>query len=325
MTDNPLVSVLMITYNHEKFIAQAIESVLMQHVNFKYEIVIGEDCSTDRTKNIVVDYQKKYSNRIKLLLQETNVGMHKNFIDTYYSCQGKYIALLEGDDYWTDPHKLQKQVDFLEANPEYVICFHPIKIWKEDEQQLVGDYITRNVPETTDIYELTKGNYIHTPSVLYRNGLIKNFPAEFYKSPAGDYFLHMLNAQFGKIKKLPDYMAVYRMHDKGVWAKNDSDVRIVKWLDVLTLLHSYFISQNKLEYAKLLEQQYIEQTQRLLCYYFTNKKSNKEILDAFNLIRKKIPGIIENNFLNIEKKKWEKENSFYTRLLRVVRRKLSWF
>lgn len=106
------VSVLMITYNHEKFIAQAIDSILMQQVNFDYEIVIGEDCSTDGTRAIVIQYQKEYPDKIRLLLPEENLGMHKNFVQTFRACQGEYIALLEGDDYWTSPRKLQKQVDF---------------------------------------------------------------------------------------------------------------------------------------------------------------------------------------------------------------------
>lgn len=116
MNKKPLVSVWMITYNHEKFIAQAIDSVIMQKTNFDYEIVIGEDCSTDRTREIVLEYKAKHPDKFKLLLQEKNVGMMQNFIVTLKTCNGKYIALLEGDDYWTDPLKLQKQVDFLQAN-----------------------------------------------------------------------------------------------------------------------------------------------------------------------------------------------------------------
>jgi len=166
MPKNPLVSILMITFNQEKFIAQAIESVLMQRVNFKYEIVIGEDCSTDRTRDIVLEYQEKYSDRIKLLLQGKNAGMHKNFVDTYYACMGKYIALLEGDDYWTDPYKLQKQVDFLEKNPDFAICFHNMQIIYEDEPHL-NRISNIKQKEITNIKTLARGNYVYTASCIF--------------------------------------------------------------------------------------------------------------------------------------------------------------
>jgi len=116
--NSPLVSIICITYNHEPYIAEAIEGVLMQKCSFPIELVIGEDCSTDNTRKICEEYANK-SELIKLLPTETNLGMMPNFIRTLQSCTGKYIAMCEGDDYWTDPLKLQKQVDFLEANAEY--------------------------------------------------------------------------------------------------------------------------------------------------------------------------------------------------------------
>lgn len=119
----PLVSVSMITYNHAPFIAQAIEGVLQQKANFPFELVIGEDCSTDGTREIVFEYQKKYSAIIRVITSDENVGMMKNGYRTLMACQGKYIAFCEGDDYWHHPMKLQKQVDYLE-NHQYcgLIC-----------------------------------------------------------------------------------------------------------------------------------------------------------------------------------------------------------
>ncbi|ARV06776.1 hypothetical protein BTO04_08795 [Polaribacter sp. SA4-10] len=230
----PLLSVCLITYNHVNYIQQAIEGVLMQEVDFAWELVIADDFSTDGTREVLLEYQDKYPDFIKLILQERNVGVTINGIDLLTYPEAKYIAYFDGDDYWTDPFKLQKQVDFLERNADFVICFHPVKIWNENDQKLEDDYITRNVSETTDIYELAKGNYIHTPSVLFRNGLIKEYPDEFYKSPVGDYFLHMLNAQFGKIKKLPDVMAVYRVHVNSVWSNNKQQgEKIIVYLDLM--------------------------------------------------------------------------------------------
>src|ERR1700745_2179124 len=111
------LSVMMITYNHEQFIAQAIESVLMQKVNFDFEIVIGEDCSTDGTRAIVLDFQHRYPGRIALILRPRNIGPMWTKESTLAACRGQYLSILEGDDYWTSTDKIQKQVDFLDSHP----------------------------------------------------------------------------------------------------------------------------------------------------------------------------------------------------------------
>ena len=121
-----LLSVMTITYNHEPYIAQAIESFLVQKTTFDVEIVIGEDRSTDNTLQICLDYKAKYPGKVRVLSRDTNIGMMANMIDTFSQCKGKYVAVCEGDDYWTDPYKLQKQVDFLEKNEEYAICCHNV-------------------------------------------------------------------------------------------------------------------------------------------------------------------------------------------------------
>ena len=115
----PMVSVAMLTFNHASYIAKAIESALMQKTTFPIKLVIAEDCSTDNTREIVMAYQKKNPEKIKVILQNYNVGFQKNNKDLFSNLEGKYVAALEGDDYWIDPYKMQKQVDFLEAHPEY--------------------------------------------------------------------------------------------------------------------------------------------------------------------------------------------------------------
>lgn len=215
----PLLSVCLITYNHEKFIRQAIEGILMQKVDFDWELIIADDCSTDNTREIIREYKQKYPNFIKLIFQDKNVGAAKNWMDLISSPKSKYIAYLEGDDYWTDPLKLQKQVDFLESNPDYVLCFHEINILKLDGE-IVDDFITK-VPENYESIETLArlGNYIHTPSIVFRN-VIKEFPFEFEFSPIGDYFLYLILAEHGKLKFLEEKMAVYR-YGVGVFsAKN---------------------------------------------------------------------------------------------------------
>src|ERR1700686_765845 len=122
------LSVMLITYNHEPFIAQVLQSILDQRVNFDYEIVVGEDCSTDRTREILMNFHYRYPGRIVPLLRDRNLGMMLNLKQTPSACQGKYVALIEGDDYWTCEDKLQKQVDFLDSHPEYAICCHRARI-----------------------------------------------------------------------------------------------------------------------------------------------------------------------------------------------------
>lgn len=117
----PFVSVLVTTYNHEKYITQAIESILAQKCNFDFEIVIGEDFSKDDTRKICLELQRKYPQNIKLILNSENKGLLRNFCDTMLQCNGKYIAECSGDDFWNDANKLQKQIDILEANPDVVL------------------------------------------------------------------------------------------------------------------------------------------------------------------------------------------------------------
>ncbi|MEI6696949.1 MAG: glycosyltransferase [Bacteroidota bacterium] len=227
----PLLSVCLITYNHVKYIREAIEGVLMQKVNFSWEFIIADDCSTDGTREIVLEYKKKYPKFIKLILQDKNVGPAKNWIDLITYPKSKYVAYFEGDDYWIDPLKLQKQVDFLEEHPDYSICFHKVKILKLG--RLKKDNITKVPSETTTIEDLAKyGNYIHTISSIFKN---KNY-YNLGQFCVGDYPLHLINAQTGKIKYINKTMAVYRIHDNGIWSNKTQNEKMKNWLGLLSSL-----------------------------------------------------------------------------------------
>lgn len=216
--NNSLVSVYMVTYNHEKFIAQAIESVLSQQTNFNYEIIIGEDFSTDNTREIVKAFHEKHPDKIKLILQSENVGVKENVDCVFRACNSKYIAILEGDDYWTDPLKLQKQIDFLENNQEYSACFHNAKIIQEGKKGNDWNYCDFKQNQTFVIEDILKKNFIPTAAVVFRNNFNDNFLKLLKNIMAGDWFIHIYNAQFGKIYYLHDFMAVYRAHGNGQWA-----------------------------------------------------------------------------------------------------------
>lgn len=248
--DNPFVSVWMITYNHQDFIRKSLESVLIQKTNFTYEVIIGEDCSTDNTKAIVKEFEQKYPNIIKAIYHNTNVGFYRNAYEFCFpNLKGKYIACLEGDDYWTDPLKLQKQIDFLEANPDYAICAHDVSVIKDNVIQyksLSGLFDTY----TFTIEDLAKKNLFATLSVVYRNGLIERLPSWFSMSPIGDYVLHMLNAQKGKIKFLPEVMGVYRLHTGGAWSEQPLASQHEKMMVVLSFLLTENFDENVLELLK---------------------------------------------------------------------------
>jgi glycosyltransferase involved in cell wall biosynthesis len=235
------LSVSLITYNQKKYIKQAIEGVLQQKTNFAYELIIGDDCSADGTRDILINYQNKHPELIHLILHpKKNEGIpgKVNFLSTLNAATGKYIALLDGDDYWMDKNKLQKQVDFLEAHPGYAICCHRIYIKKDDQKpKLHKDEFMPSTEATYDIEMMAKlGNLVATPSVVYRNKLFSSLPAWFDQSPIGDYVLHMMNAQYGKIKYFPEPMAVYRQHSKGAWSGQSVMTNAANMIKVIGLL-----------------------------------------------------------------------------------------
>ena len=241
------VSVLMITYNHEKFIAQAIDSVLAQKVDFDYELVIGEDCSTDTTRQIILDYQQQYPDKIKLLLPEHNLGMLKNFTNTYKACQGQYIALLEGDDYWTSPNKLAKQVNFLDRNLDFSICFNDTIIIEEDSNCTPQLFPHRSSGKSLKIQDLLAHNFISTPSVMYRSGLVEDFPDWFYEQSMGDWTLHIFHAQHGKIGYIDEVMSAYRVHADGVWSSKSVENKLKSTIKMLKGLAKHFGDEYSVE------------------------------------------------------------------------------
>jgi glycosyltransferase involved in cell wall biosynthesis len=233
--DLPFVAIEIATYNHEKYIGQTIESVLNQKTTFDFKLIICEDCSTDNTAKICAAYKSKYPDKIDLYLNETNTGVLPNAIKLHKLSLGshaKYIAMLDGDDYWCDKNKLQKQVNFLEKNTDYSLCFHAVYEQSGDLKNPSVHNISRK-EETFDCVQLARYNFISTPTVVFRNGLFKSLPSWFSSSPAGDYVLHMLNSRKGPIKYFPDLMAVYRKHTGGIWSPQTQKINSEKWIRLL--------------------------------------------------------------------------------------------
>jgi glycosyltransferase involved in cell wall biosynthesis len=259
--NTPLVSVLMLTYNHESYIAQAIESVLAQKTNFNVELVIGEDCSTDRTYEICKQYQTQYPDIVKLIHNENNIGISKNFVLSYNACNGKYMAICEGDDFWINANKLQIQVDYLESHPDVCISIHRVmNYYPEDNSKSLSN--PKQKKETT-IADLADMNYISNVSAVFRNKLF-DLPEWFSQVSTYDYAMHMINAQFGKIVYLPKVMAVYRQHKKAIWSRTTLDKRLQIAMDVRFDLINYF--QHNIDISNKLKIAYANNAMAKIIY-----------------------------------------------------------
>ncbi|CAN5207162.1 hypothetical protein BH11PLA2_BH11PLA2_44380 [soil metagenome] len=219
MRAQPLVSVAMIAYNHRPFIAQALASVLAQRCDFAFEIVISDDRSPDGTASVIDDFQRQHPDIIRRLDPPKNVGMHVNFNRVWQACTGKYIAILEGDDFWNEPTKLQQQAAFLEAHPEVTVSGH--SVWWCDEQGTVNGRFPEEaaaIPIVCDGSRLFhQGNYLQTCGVMVRRGVVPVVPEWIAKLGYVDYPLLLLHGFRGSVgfEDRPD--ATYRRHVNSIW------------------------------------------------------------------------------------------------------------
>jgi glycosyltransferase involved in cell wall biosynthesis len=227
MSSNPKLSVEMITFNHAEFIAKALDSVLMQRVHFEYEIVIGDDCSTDGTTEILRDYQRRWPDRIKPVFHATNVGMMRNAMDTLEGCSGEYIACLEGDDYWTEADKLQMQVDYLDQHGDCALCHHKVDhiAWPGGQNVREFPPLKYRAPQS-HADSLARFNYIQTCSVIFRRKWMPPLDAQFQELSLGDWPLCVLLSQRGWIGYMDRTMAHYRVHANNSWNNRPADYKI---------------------------------------------------------------------------------------------------
>lgn len=241
----PMVSVFMVTYNHEKFIRQSLQSVIDQKTTFQIEVIIGEDCSTDGTKIIIEEFEKLYPEIMKPIYHTTNVGGLRNAYEFCYPLlKGKYIACLEGDDYWTDDYKLQKQIEFLEENPDFAICFHNSKIIYDEEPGKILYSNSQDQAEVSTFEDLAKGEFIYTPTCIFRNDDFKKFPKKF-QVYLNNYTLDLHNAQFGKIMYINEIMSTYRVHRGGIWSMVPREKTLITQLPAYKFYLNYFDNKYK--------------------------------------------------------------------------------
>jgi glycosyltransferase involved in cell wall biosynthesis len=246
IAERPTLSVVMIAYDMAPYIRQALDSILMQRVDFDYEVVIGEDGSTDGTREIVREYAARHPDRIRPIMREANLGMNRNFMETLLAARGRYVALLDADDYWTSPDKLQKQMEFLRSHPECSMCFHNTRVVYEHGDLPTHPFhvarpehaISRPVPApVTTLADIVVGNYVQTGSVMFRAGLYGTLPEWYLEMPTFDWPLHVLNAEHGDIGYLDEILGAYRVHSAGFWSMRMSRYESIG--DVEAMIRAY--------------------------------------------------------------------------------------
>ena len=288
----PFVSVRLMTYNHEPFIRKAMEGIMMQQTNFPVEVVVGDDFSNDRTLDVIREFKNTDKIFIKILEREhgdkyhqerLNLGRLFNFANIVSNCEGNYIALLDGDDYWSDPLKLQKQYDFLEENPDYVLAYHNAKIIDHTEKIISESKLSDFNKVDRDEQDLRKGQPVLTLTMFFRN-VISEFPPEFYKVVNGDVFLISMLGSHGKGKYIKNIIdAKYRVHNDGLWtAKKNSSGRYKSHIRTFYHLYKYHKRLNNTNTAAYFRRRY-----RKVWFNFILKSLRKRrITDIFFLLGK---------------------------------------
>ena len=273
---NHMVSVFMLVYNQEDYITETLQSILNQKTTFPYNIIIGEDCSTDNTREILKEFKTQFPDQIKLITSDKNIGLINNFIRTLNHCDGKYIAICDGDDYWTDSDKLQMQVDFLESHTDYSIVFTRKKDVLPDGS--ISTYQPKKL-DTSNFTDLIKGNYIPSVTALFRNKINGTLPLKWlYKYPYGDWPLYLYTTRDGSnIKFLDTVTAIYRK-DIGVSAKvRKSKTGIIK-VNVNILKDIY--DDSAFKHYKAIVKQSMRQHQ---ITYMTSLVSDDQLLKSVKL------------------------------------------
>ena len=213
----PRVTVLVMTYNHERFIRQAVDSALMQRTSFPYEILISEDCSTDATRNIVQEYAARHPH-VRLILSEKNLHCNEVVARGIRGAKGEFVALLDGDDCWLSPDKLQKQVDYLDRHPGCAMCFHQALVRDDISGAPDWHWTPQHQKEFSTLEDIWMGNFIATCSTVFRRQALMPLPDWYSTFPVTDWPLHILSAQNGTIGYINEVMGLYRYHTGGAYS-----------------------------------------------------------------------------------------------------------
>lgn len=320
----PVVSVCMITYNHAPYIREALESIVGQKCDFEFELIVGEDCSKDGTREVCLEYQAKYPQIVRVLFSDQNVGPYQNDLRVMGSVRGEFVSLCEGDDYFTDVNKLQKQVECLRKHAECAVCFHPVRVVYEEEtrpEEIFPSREYRYGKTRLGLDDLLKRNFIQTNSCMYRWRFGKSEDVRSFfldEIIPGDWYLHLLHAQKGAIIFLDEVMAVYRRHKGGIWsdaAAQPERLTLKYGIQKIGLFyHIYrFVANGSQRY---FEGSFLPIVSRILQVYFKNRD-----FDSLRVAREKIA------LYGLEERMWSSsylvnETDFYRGAYKRVRRRL---
>ena len=311
-----LVSCCLISYNHVEYIDKAIESIIMQQTDFEIEIIIADDCSKDGTQEKIKRFAEKHPEKIRTILREKNIGAAQNFIALLQAATGKYIAYLEGDDYWTSDLKLQKQVDFLEANEDYAISSHNTTVFnKNNKTYLYSDIVSKKnaLQNTFELVDYLNDHFIHSSSLVFRRSMLKPFPAWYANAFAGDGFLILLLSLEGKIHYLNEPLSVYRHNETSISNyinRVEINKNFEKHFKHFDEHSDYKFSKeikNKLFALKFNLNYYNSSYLKKLIFFFKNFgriiKAPKAILPAIGRYKFLLPSQILKSRININQKK----------------------
>jgi len=285
----PLLSVCLITYNHVKFIRQAIEGVIMQKVNFSLELIIADDFSTDGTREIITEYANRYPDIIRLILQDMNVGAAKNWRELITAPKAKYIAYLEGDDFWSSENKLLELISFLEANNNYSAAFHNVTVISEGQNavHVLGNYNLWPEEKDLSIADLIEsgiGCPIASASLIYRKESISDEEIlEISRLAFGDRPLEVVLGWRGRIRYFPNVMAVYRKNAQSATAK-------FNWNKFEKDYEAFFLYADRklnFEFSHLIDIQ-LKNVYLLAAHQYYGLKMYNRFMEAFYKIRKYI-------------------------------------
>jgi glycosyltransferase involved in cell wall biosynthesis len=221
VTEAAAITVVITTFNHEAYIEQAIESVLAQQTSFPVDVIVIDDCSTDKTGQLLDDLLARNPGRFEIRRPPANRNDHHDFAQALDECTTPYLAMLDGDDYWIAPHKLQRQVDLLDTHPEFVLCCHAVEPVAPDGSPADVYYEPRRAHYRRD--DLWGSCFIHTGSTVFRRSGYDRLPDWYYESVAGDWELFLLFTLRGDVRYLDERMSAYRIHPGGTWSGLDHD------------------------------------------------------------------------------------------------------
>jgi len=227
---HPLVSICTITYNHEKYIAEALDSFLMQETNFPFEILIDDDCSPDGTAEVIKKYMEKFPNIIRATLREKNIGMIENSRENRRRAKGEYIAFCEGDDYWIDKQKLQYQIEKMKKHSNCEMSFHPAISLKQDTMMERMERRHAKHDKVFNLKEIIKGDggFCPSPSIIVKREAIDRLPKFYGNAPAGDYILQIFGSMKAGALYIDKAMSVYRVHSGGLYTATENNFLLRK-------------------------------------------------------------------------------------------------